>query len=163
MKKISMLLLSIILGATLTGCSIGTEENDTPKEDVIATKTCTQEYDDYVGTYVLTATNDEIDKIEMTYVYNNSLFNVDTLATLTEEQKEQIKTNMLSTLGLDNATNEGMEIQIDIQDQMTVTIKADLKVADAAVLKKVGLDFSNTDMSLEAAVKGYEKDGATCQ
>lgn len=155
MKKLSTLLLVLVLTVVLTGCGA--------KEDVITTKTCTAQYDGYEATYKLTATNDEIDKIKMDIVLDNKTLGVETLATLTDEQKEQIKTNMLSTFGLDSSTNEGLEVIVDIQDQMTVTIDADLKIAEPDVLKNVGLDFSDADMSLEKTVKYFEKDGATCE
>lgn len=154
MKKISMLLLAFMLTVGITGC--GT------KEDIVTTKTCTKQNEGYHETYKLTATNDEIEKIELIYLYDNSLFGVETLSTLDEATKEQIKTNMLNTLGLESTTYEGFEVNIDIQHQMTVTINADLTKADADVLKKVGLDFSKTNMSLKTAVAAFKSDGSTC-
>ena len=153
MKKISMLLLIFVLMLTLTGCG----------KDVISTKNCTMQNDSYVEIYKITATNDEIDKVELTIVYDNSMFNVESLDILDDTQKDQIKTNMLDTLGLESTTYEGFEINIEVEEQMSVNIKADLKLADTEVLKKVGLDFSNTDMSFERAVKDLEETGAVCE
>lgn len=153
MKKLSKLLLVGILATTLTGCG----------EDVVETKTCSKQNKDYHETYVLTATNDEIEKVELKFVYENSMFGLDTLANLDDATKETIKTSMLKTLGLDSSSYEGFEVNIDIQDQMTVTIKADLTTADAEIMKKVGLDFANTDMSLKRAVSDLEDSGSVCE
>ena len=153
MKKISLVLLSMILVLTLTGCGI----------DKITSSTCTTTSDGVTYTYKYSATNDEIDKIEMVLVFDNSTFGVDSLDILTADQKEQIKTNMLNTLGLDSSNYEGFSVNIDIQDKMTVTVVADLTTADSEVLNKIGLDFSNTDMSLKNAVKDMEESGAVCE
>lgn len=155
MKKLSILLLTIVLAVIVTGCG--------STADVVE-KTCTmKEVSGVQQTFKLSATNDEVDNVELKMVFNNSLFNVSTLSTLTDSQKEQIKTNMLTNLGLTKDTYEGMEIGIDIQDQMTVTIKADLSKADPEVLKKVGMDFEGADMSYERAIKDMEDAGATCK
>lgn len=153
MKKISFILLSIVLVLALTGCG----------GDKITSSTCTTTSDGVTYTYKYSATNDEIDKIEMTLVFENSTFGVDSLDILTDDQKEQIKVNMLSTLGLDSSNYEGFSFNIDIQDKMIVTVVADLKIADPEVLNKIGLDFSNTDMSLKNAVKDMKESGAVCE
>lgn len=153
MKKISFILLSIVLVLALTGCG----------GDKITSSTCTTTSDGVTYTYKYSATNDEIDKIEMTLVFDNSTFGVDSLDILTDDQKEQIKVNMLSTLGLDSSNYEGFLFNIDIQDKMIVTVVADLKTADPEVLNKIGLDFSNTDMSLKNAVKDMKESGAVCE
>lgn len=150
MKKILTLALVMIL--FVCGCG----------KDEVLTNTCTLKEDGLEQTYKMTATNDEINKVELEIVYDNETLGVDSLEGLTNDQKEQIKTNMLTTLGLEQTTYEGFEIKIDIEEKMTVTIDADLTKADAEVLKKVGLDFSNTDMSLENAVEDFKDTGATC-
>lgn len=97
-------------------------------------------------------------------VYDNSLLNVETLSTLTEKQKQQIKDNMLTTLGLKDVEHPGLDINIDIQDQMTVYLKADLDEASSETLKKVGMDFkTETNRSFKTAVEASEKDGYTCK
>lgn len=158
MKKLSILLLTMIMTITLTGCG-----SITSKEDIINSKTCTITKNGIEQIYKYTATNDEIDKVELTMVYDNSLFGVETLSTLTEAQKEQITTEMLNNLELESNTYEGLDINIDIQDQMKVNLKADLEKADPEILKKVGLDFTDADMSLERAVEDMTDAGATCK
>lgn len=148
---------------TLTGCKEEKQEKQ-DNQDIISSNTCV--LTDEQGTqqtYKLTATNDEIDKVELTILYDNKMFGVETLKTLSEEQKEQIKSNILTNLGLENSTYEGLVITVDIQDQMTLSVKADLKTADKEVLKKVGLDFTGADMSLGRAVRDMTASGASCQ
>lgn len=153
MRKLSYLLATLTMVLLVTGCG----------EDVIETKTCTLVQEGTMEqTFKLTATNDEINKVELTMVYDNAIFEVDTLSTLTDDQKEQVKTNMLTTLGLDSTSYEGLEIIIDIAHQMTVTLIADLEKADVEVLKKVGLDFTDTDMSLKRAISDMKNSGGTC-
>ncbi len=158
-KRISLLLLISVFAFTLTGC--GTTEEK--QKDVVATKTCTKQMDGYVNTYKWTATNDNITNVELTIVYDNSLFGVESLSSLTDEQKEQIKNNMLTNLGLADIDHTGLDINIDIQDQMTINLKADLDIADTSVLKRVGMDYkSETNRSFTTAISASENDGYTC-
>ena len=154
MKKIS-LLLSIMMIVILTGCGV--------KKDVVSAVTCTKQYEGFYETSKFTATNDKLEKVEISYVYDNSLFEVDTLADLTDDQKEQIKSNMLDTLGLESATYEGFEVVIDVQEEMTVNLKVDLTKVSEEVLNKVGLDFSETNMSFKTGVEELKSDGYTCK
>ena len=158
MKKISILLLTTIMAITLTGC-----RNNISTTDAITSKICTIKQNGIEQTYKYTATNDEIDKVELTMVYDNSLFGVETLSTLTESQKEQITTEMLNSLELESTTYEGLDINIDIQDQMKVNLKADLTKANPEILKKVGLDFTDADMNLERTVEDMTDAGAVCK
>lgn len=154
MKKIISLLLILMLTVTLCGCG---------KKDVVTSKTCTMTQSNMDMSYKLTATNDEIDKLVLTITPNNSLFGVDSLNVLDDAQKEQVKTAMLKNLGLDSSNYEGLDIDIKIDDNMVVTVTADLKVADKDVLKKIGMDFTGVDMSLKRAVEDMEDAGATCK
>lgn len=156
MKKLSILLLTIVLSFVVTGCG--------NISSAVESKTCSlAETSGVTQTFKFTAKNDEITGVELKMVFNNSLFNLDTLSTLTDDQKEQIKTNMLKNLGLESDTYEGLEIAIEIKDQMTVTIKADLAKADPEVLKKIGMDFEGADMSFDRAIKDMEASGASCK
>lgn len=153
MKKMTTLIMTFILTLMLTGCT---------KTEKITSSTCTLNQNNIEQTFKMTATDDEIDKIDMTMVYDSKALGVDNLSDLTTEQKEQVKSTMLNTLDLKD-TQEGLEIGIDIEDKMTVTIKIDLKKADKDVLKKINLDFTNADMSLKKSVKQMEDEGATCK
>lgn len=156
MKKILSLLVMMLMTVSLTAC--GSEE--------ISSKTCTIESDGLQQTFKLTATNNTVDKIELTMVYDAETLGVDSLSELDDSQKELIESNMLDTLGLESATNEGLELTIDFDDVMTVVLKVDLKKADSELLEKVGLDFTDAteeDMSLDVAVEEMESSGATCK
>lgn len=150
MKKALVLAITTI---ALCGCG----------KNEITTKTCSMNENNIGMTFKLTATNDEIDKVVLTMEMDSAYFGVESLDILDDEQKEAIKENMLSTLGLDSDTYEGIKINIEIKETMVVTIDADLTKADAEVLKKVGMDFTGADMSLENAVKDLTDNGATCK
>ena len=154
MKKILSLLSVVVLSLALFGCGM---------KDEITTASCKTNEDNMEMTFDLTATNDEINKVKLTMIPDNSLFGVESLDILDDEQKETVKTTMLSNLGLDGNTNEGMTIEIDINDTMIIKIDADLETADPETLKKVGMDFDGADMSLEKAIKDMKADGFTCK
>ena len=153
MKKITLLLFAIVLTLVLTGC-----------EQKVTTATCTIKQNNALNTFKFSATNDEIDKVDLTMVIDNSAFGVDSLSTLSDKQKELVKTNMMRTLGLrEEKKYKGFEFNVEIKDEMTITINADLKTADPVALKRVGMDFTGADMSLKKAIKDLEASGATCK
>ena len=151
MKKILYIFITILMLGIFSGC-----------EKQEQTTTCTIDKNTYYETQILRG-KDKVEQLEMTYVYDNSLFNVESLNNFTEDQKEQIKTNMLNNLGFEKTKYEGFEIIIDIQDKMTVTIKIDISKADTNITKKVGIDFSNTNLNYDEAVKSYKDIGYTCK
>jgi len=155
MKKLLVLLLTIIISINICACS-------KEKGDKITSNTCSINENSMEKTFKLTATNDEIDKIVLTIKPDNSLFGVESLEILDDEKKEQVKTNILSTLELDSYSYDGIKINIDINESIIISINVDLKIADKEILKKIGLDFSNADMSLKNAVNDMKKSGATC-
>lgn len=156
MKKISLLLLVMVCAIIFTGCG--------DKKDVLESKTCTKQMDGYVNTYKWIATNDKITNVELTIAYDNSLFNIESFSVLDESQKEQIKTNMMANLGLADTDHTGLDINIDIQDKMTVYLKADLDKADSKTLQKVDMDYkSKTNRSFKTAIEASKSEGYTCK
>lgn len=153
MKKYVTLLLFVVLMGSLCGCG----------KDKITSTSCTLSQSGMEMAYTLTATNDKIDKISLTITPDNTLFGVDSLSTLTDEQKEQVKTGMLTNLGLEKDNYEGLKIDIKIEDKMDIKVDADLKKADKEILKKIGMDFSKTNMSLKDAKEEMAETGATCK
>lgn len=155
MKKLVSLLLLGVFAFMVTGCSLG--------EDKVETATCTLKGANNMDQeFVYSATNGQVDKVKLKMTYDNSMLGVETLDTLTEDEKEEIKANMLEALELDKTSYEGLEITIDIQDQMTVILDADLNKADPEILKKVSLDFEGVDMSFDRTLKDMKDAGATC-
>lgn len=155
MKKLSILVLAIVLALTVTGCTgIGK----------VQTKTCSMGNVNGIDrTFTFSATNGEVDKVELKMIFSNSLFGVDSLSTLSDSQKETVKSSILKNLGLEKDSYEGLEIIVDIKDQMTIVVKADLAKADPAILKKIGMDLTGADMSFDRAISDMEKAGATCK
>ena len=91
------------------------------------------------------------------------MLGVKDLSTLTDEQKDMVKSNMLKSFGLEDGNTDGFEIDVKIEDKMIVILKADLKKADSKILSKVGMNFTGADMSLKKAVEDMEDTGATCK
>lgn len=151
MKKLLTLLM--IGGLSLTLCACGKDE--------VITKTCSGSDDDMTMTFKMTATNDEIDKIEMTVVPNNEAMNIETFEDLTDAQKSQIEESFLTTMGLEEE-QEGIEVEVKFAKDMTVILKVDLKTADKEILENIGLDFEDKDMSLEKAISDFKEEGYTC-
>lgn len=171
MKKLFMLLLTTMLMISLTGCQETKENNDTTNnqngnnqtEDLTTTKSCNQinQISKLNQTFTYTATNDEIEKVKVVRVYNNETLGVDSFSNFTETQKESYKQNILNQIGLDSTNYEGLTIEFEFNDQMTITINADLKIADEEKLQMVGLDFSN-GKSLKQKIEDMRKNGAIC-
>lgn len=154
MKKISIVLLALFVTLMATGCG----------KDVVETKTCNANISGIDQTFTFTATNDEINKIDMVFVYDNSMFGIESFADIDDDTKETMKETMLKSLGLEGNKYDGFEINFDIQDQMTVKINVDLKKADKSILSKIGMNFTgNEDMSLKRAVKDSTDEGYTCK
>lgn len=154
MKKISLLVMSVLLIGVLTGCE---------KEDVVTTTTCTKQGAMYNNTTRLIATNEKIEKVEINYVYENSAMGITSFNDVTDDQKEQIKNNMLNTLGFDDTTYEGFSIDIYFDDQMKVDMVIELETVDQDVLDALGLDFSNTNLNINDAVQSYKDTGFICE
>lgn len=152
MLKTMKISLTILLIFISTGCS------------KIRTATC--EMIQSSGTKMhleMAAKDDEINTIKMTMTFPSKMFGEDIdLSSLTEDQKTDIKNNMLKTLGLDG-NYEGVAINIAINEAMVVVIDINIAKADAEVLEKLSLDFEDDDMNLDNAIIDMEKSGATCK
>lgn len=154
MKKISTILLAIMMICVVTGCG---------KEDEVKTVTCTKQESAYSNTTTLTSKNGEVGKIKITYAYDNSAMGVSSFNDVTDEQKEQIKTNMLTTLGFNDKTYEGFSINVYFDDQMKTDIEINMETVEQEALDKVGLNFSNTNKDFDDAVQSYKDTGYTCE
>lgn len=153
MKKTFLILSAIILSLILASCET--------KEQTISCKGHSE--NGYDESYVMTAKKGNIYKLDINYLYDNELFAIDTFSTLSDSQKEEIKSNMLTNLKLEKTSYDGLNIKIDIDDRINVLISADLEVADEKLLKNIGLDFTNTNRSLLDAVKSFEDEGYICK
>jgi len=154
MKKILSLLLVFTFVIILSGCG----------KDKVTTTVCN--YTDGDGSkmaFDLSATNDEIDRVKMTVVPSNTLMGISSFKDLDDDTKNQIKDAFLAEYGLEKDTYEGLKIEIVFDDNMNITFDADLKVADEEILKKIGMDFEDSDMSLERAIEDMEAEGYTCK
>lgn len=167
MKKLSIFLLSMVCAITLSGCGNAVDDNkDSNKnKDVITTKTCTVSEEGFLTEdIVFSATNGKVDKFNIVMTYDNSLFGVDSFAELSEEEKEAMKSEMLSELDSEDYSFEGVDIKVDINDQVVMTMIVDLNKADRELLDEIGFDFSEFDgMSLDEIAAQLTEVGATCK
>lgn len=156
MKKSIFLLLTVITIGVLTGC--GTSEI---KEQ---TATCTKQESTHYEAITLSATNDKVSRFDATYKYEGSVFGADNLDNVTEEQKQEFINNMYTNLGFEKDKDyDGFNIKIEVEDKVIVTYGGDINNASAQIqLKKLGIDFSNTDLTFTNAVESYKLSGYTC-
>ncbi len=139
----------------MTGCG----------KDKITSKTCELNEEGLNMTATMTATNDVVEKIDMTIIPENSYIGIDSFEELDDDQKAVFKDTMLSSLGV-TGEEDGVEVDVKFDKKMTITLNLDFKKADKDVLKTLGFDVENAsdeEMSLERAVKDLEDDGATCK
>lgn len=171
MKKLFMLLLTMVFAISLTGCGENKENNNEDNnqtennqtQDVTVTKVCTttNEISKLQQTFTYTATNGEVEKVKVVRLYDNDTLGISSFNTFTTEQKETYKQNMLNQIGLDSTSYEGLTIEFDFNDQMSITINADLKTADQEKLQIVGLDFTNSK-KIDEIIEDMKTSGASC-
>lgn len=179
MKKNFSLLLILLLSIFITGCGKEIEEeskeqvNDVVKKEEqskikndgpLSVKVCSlDDGDGLVQTFKYSATNGEVDKVDITMVYDSKLFGVTSLATLSNNEKEDLKSAMLEGFGIKDTGNEGVSASFDIKDKMTVIINVNLETADSEVLNKIGITFHPENRTLDAYVDMMETSGAICK
>lgn len=112
----------------------------------------------------------ELDKFDIEYIKKElaEMWKLETEQVVirdvnTDIIKEQIKTNMLTTLGFNDKTYEGFSINVYFDDQMKVDIEVDMDTVEQEALTKVGLNFSNTNLDYDDAVQSYRTGGFTCE
>lgn len=168
MKKILSLLLVGMFSLTLCACGNDTTTSQSEKEETkkpeVTTASCSMSDEEMTTVIDLSATDDEVDKVKMSVTPSNESMGIDSFEELDAETKEQIKVIMIESLGLDPEKEyKGIKVTVDFDKEMTVNVVADLKTADPEVLKTIGLDFEDADMSLKTSIKDLEDEGLTCK
>jgi len=93
MKKISMLLLVVVMVFVVTGCT----------EEKVAT--CTSQQDTHFESVTINGENNKVTLYEVTYKYENSLLGVESMDDYTDEQKQAFVDNMYNNLGFEKEKN----------------------------------------------------------
>ncbi len=161
MKKISTIILFGILVVLLSGC----EQKQIQKENITRESiSCilVEKNSQLKQEYKFEARNNQINHIVLSITYDQ-VNEITDFSTFTEDQKINFEAIMLNAIGIENSENEGLEIKIDFNKKLTVTIDADLEKADEELLKTVGLDAENIDLDYKRAVEDLKNTGATCQ
>lgn len=160
MKKSYIFLILIIIPLMLCSCK---------KENVIITSnTCSiTETTGSELNFSMKADNDIITNISMIYIITpkalgltnegiNSLEEIDNITL------EKIKKDFIKELGLENNNQKGIEVNVEFNKNMIVTIDANLKEADISILNKIGFNIDSNNMSLSKSVSDFTKKGYSC-
>lgn len=148
MKKIIILLLGVFL---LAGCSSGSKEKEV---------TCTIAEQGVESTVVYTGEGDEVFTSKTTFKLKYDLFGV-----VDQNMKEQLKEQYEATY----MQMEGIviEVSIDGEEYLEMTIDVDYRVADKDYLVAAGLldadDAEGDTVSLEKMLELNEEAGYTCK
>ncbi len=149
MKKV--LILLIILLICLTGCN---------RE---ITKTCEISTNEYKQKWTYKVDGEKINKIELNITYDNSIFgNVESFASLTKNEEQELKKAILSNLGFDKDSYDGFKIDILVNDNINVKVKIDIEKADKELLSKIGLDLDQ-NRNIDSTIVEMKENGATCR
>ena len=157
MKKISMLLLVVVMVFVVTGC---TEEKI---EEKVAT--CTSQQDTHFESVTINGENNKVTLYEVTYKYENSLLGVESMEDYTDEQKQAFVDNMYNNLGFEKGKKyDGFSIDIRVEDQVIVEFSGDVNNENAREnFLKLGIDLSDANLGFEDAVHSYRLAGYTCK
>ena len=160
MKKICILFIMAVFSLNIIGC----DNANNLRSDSTTFKTCTTKNElGLEQTFKYTAINDVINQVEVTRVYSNETLGVDSFDNLSYSQRENLKLNMLNNIGLEQTEYEGIKINIDINNQIIVTINVDLNKADKEIIDIVGLGFLIEEANLENIVSEMINNGALCK
>lgn len=170
MKKIIKLFVLGTIILTITGCGNTTKSKQANQSDleapspVLETKKCTgiTETTNLKREIELKATDEIITEVKVTITYDNKTLGINDFSTLTEEQKEQYKDNMLNNIGLDEEHYEGLDVTFNFEKQLSVVFTADIEKIDSTILDQVGLNIDLKNIKLEKAIDLLEKERLTC-
>lgn len=156
MKKRLFLLFPIIMVGLLTGC-----EKEIQEQSI----TCTKQESTHHETITLSGTNGKVSRFDAIYKYEPSIFGTDNLDNVEEDKKQEFINNMYTNLGFEKDKEyDGFNISVSVTDKVIVSYGGDINNNEAQTqLKKLGIDFSKTDLNFESAVDSYEIAGYTCK
>lgn len=158
MKKLLLLVGACLLCACST-TNITNTPNPQPSDNTIST-TCTLNSSSMDYQIIMAAKNDEINKMDVKIKLNTSSLGVNyNLDNLTDEEKELVKKQTLSTLGFDKDM-DGLDIEINLNKDIEVIIHIDLEKCSDETLAKVGMN--NVDFSLKNNVQELKSSGYSC-
>lgn len=152
MKKLLGCALALMM---LTACGSKDEGESAAKE----TKKCTVTMAGMDVQANVTGTDDAAETIVYTISFKSMGFTEEMLATITQEQLDEIGKQTLKQLGIEEG--KGVELVLKAEeDDAIMTITADLKDGDADALKSLGI---TGDLKISSIVATMEANGGTCQ
>ena len=115
-------------------------------------------------TFIYTVNEDVVDHLKIELEYNAKLLGYDSFENLNDDQKKEIQNNILKTLGLTKTQYDGINISLNIKDKVYMNIDIDIKIAEYAILNKLGIDISKIkNKDINNVTKVMEDLGATCK
>lgn len=152
MKKLIAFACAALL---LAGCGSST------KEVVKETKTCSTTVSGMKADMKMSAEDDVIKTIDMTYVMPGTLLGGDA-SKLSEDDMKTMADAMLEKLGA--SESEGITVKATaVEKDLQVVLSIDLAKADASVLKALSFEGNTKNIKLSESVKDAEKGGMTCK
>ena len=143
MKKLLCAAFAVLV---LAGCSGGAKTE---------TKTCSMEQSGMKMDATFTAEDDKITKTSVKVTMDLSAAGLGDTE-LTDDQKKQLETAVLSQLGV-----EGVNVSAEFKDKNIIaTVDVDMKDGDSATLKKLGF---GGEASLSKTLEEAKDGGATCK
>ncbi len=145
MKKVLVLLFLLLL----TGC--GQKIN-----------TCDVKTKELEQKWKFVSKNEKVKEIELEIIYDNSIFeNIDSFESLNNDQKAVLKKQILSKLGFEKSSYEGLDINVSVNKEISVLVKVNYDKANKELLKKIGMDLD--DPNINNIIKEMKTNGATCK
>ena len=145
MKKILLIVFALVF---LTGCNN-------------KITTCNIKSDKFEQNWKYKTKNDIVTAVDLDISYDNSLFNITNLSALTTNEKKVLEKTILSNLGFEKNSYDGLEIKIIIIDKINVEIKIDLEKVDKKLLEKIGINLYD-GIDINTVIKNMEKSNAKC-
>lgn len=146
MKKLLCAAFAVLV---LAGCSGGAKTE---------TKTCSMEQSGMKMDATFTAEDDKITKTSVKVTMDLSAADLGDTE-LTDDQKKQLETAVLSQLGVEEG--KGVNVSAEFKDKNIIaTVDVDMKDGDSATLKKLGF---GGEASLSKTLEEAKDGGATCK
>ena len=146
MKKLLCAAFAVLV---LAGCSGGAKTE---------TKTCSMEQSGMKMDATFTAEDDKITKTSVKVTMDLSAAGLGDTE-LTDDQKKQLETAVLSQLGVEEG--KGVNVSAEFNDKNIIaTVDVDMKDGDSATLKKLGF---GGEASLSKTLEEAKDGGATCK
>ena len=120
---------------------INEPSNKSVIDRINGTTTC-RNVNNYYNTLVFTSKNDKVVKCKATAVKQLSTYGFDTIEQLTQADKNSIESEILKELNIDSFEYKGINISVEYNMGVALTVDIDYSNYDMSVIEKLGLKFN---------------------